>query len=142
MIIKLNKKISEQNKLKRDYGALIVREALGEPAVVKGSSADRAGLKEFDIMLECQGEKITIENPKGKFAYLCGLLEQDLKNIKFENITGSSKQGIYGQNIEGIDLVNVRLKVQKGKVFNWTNVKNITQSLDQSSQINSVLFKN
>jgi len=81
-------------------------------------------------------KNITIENPKGKFAYLCGLLEQKLKNIKFENITGSSKQGIYGRNIERIDLVNVRLKVQEGKVFNWTNVKNITQSLDQSSQIN------
>jgi S1-C subfamily serine protease len=69
--ILLNRKIAEQNKLKRDYGALIVREALGEPAVVKGSSAEKAGLKEFDIILECQKEKITIENPLSAILRKC-----------------------------------------------------------------------
>jgi len=59
----LNKQIAEKNKLPVDYGALIVRETLGESAVVKGSAADKAGLKEFDIILECNGEKITDKNP-------------------------------------------------------------------------------
>jgi len=59
----LNKEISKKNKLPIDYGALIVRQALGESAVVEGSSAEKSGLKEFDIILKCQKEKITTENP-------------------------------------------------------------------------------
>ncbi len=59
----LTKEISEKNKLPVDYGALIVRETLGESAVVKGSAAEKSGLKEFDIILEAAGKKITNENP-------------------------------------------------------------------------------
>ena len=59
----LNKEIAEQNKLSVDYGALIIRERLGETAVVKNSTADKAGIKEFDIILEIGGEKITEKNP-------------------------------------------------------------------------------
>jgi len=59
----LTKEISVKNKLSVDHGALIVRETLGESAVVKGSTAERAGLKEFDIILQARGEKITIKNP-------------------------------------------------------------------------------
>ena len=78
--ILLDKKVAEQNKLTRDYGALIVREALGEPAVVQGSSAHKAGLKEFDIILECQGEKITIENPLSAILRKCEI--DDLIELK------------------------------------------------------------
>jgi S1-C subfamily serine protease len=53
----------KKNKLPVNYGALVVRETLGEPPVVKGSAADKAGIKEFDIILKCQGEKITLKNP-------------------------------------------------------------------------------
>ena len=59
----LNKEISQANKLPVDYGALIVRENLGEKAIVKNSAADQAGLKEYDIILELNGEKINEENP-------------------------------------------------------------------------------
>ncbi len=59
----LNKEIADKNKIHTDYGALIVRESLGETAVVKNSSADKAGLKEYDLILECQGEKIIEKNP-------------------------------------------------------------------------------
>lgn len=58
----LNKEISRIQKLPVDYGALILRESLGEPAVIKGSAAEEAGLKEYDIILEIDGEKITEEN--------------------------------------------------------------------------------
>lgn len=61
--ILLSKAISEKNKLPVDYGAFIVRENLGESAIIPNSAAEKAGLKEFDIILECQGEKITTENP-------------------------------------------------------------------------------
>lgn len=60
--ILLNKEIAEKNKLPIDYGALIVRQALGESAIVKGSAAERAGLQEYDIILECNSEKITEKN--------------------------------------------------------------------------------
>jgi len=58
----LNPEIAQANKLPVDYGALIVRETFGEPAVVKGSAADKAGLKEYDIILEFGGQKITPDN--------------------------------------------------------------------------------
>jgi len=60
--ILLNKKIAEKNKLPVENGALIIRETLGESAIIKGSAAETAGLKEFDIILECQKEKITEKN--------------------------------------------------------------------------------
>ena len=59
----LTKQMAEKNKLPVNYGALIIRENLGEPAVIKRSSADKAGLREFDIVLRARGEKITVENP-------------------------------------------------------------------------------
>jgi len=60
--ILLNKMVAEKNKLPVDYGALIVRETFGESAIVKGSAAQKAKLKEYDIVLECNGEKITEKN--------------------------------------------------------------------------------
>lgn len=72
----LNKEISEKNKLPVDYGALIVREALGESAVISGSGAEKAGLKEFDIILECQGEKITEENSLSHILQKCKVNEE------------------------------------------------------------------
>jgi serine protease Do len=58
----LNKEIAKIQKIPVDYGALIVRESFGEPAVVKDSAAEKAGLKEYDIILEIDNEKITEEN--------------------------------------------------------------------------------
>lgn len=59
----LNQQISQKDKLPVDYGALIVRETLGESAIIPGGAAEKAGLKEFDTILECNQEKITEENP-------------------------------------------------------------------------------
>ncbi len=58
----LSKEMAKANKLPVSDGALVVREALGEHPVIKGSAADLAGMKEFDIILECNAEKITKEN--------------------------------------------------------------------------------
>ncbi len=52
----------KQHKLPVDHGALIMRETFGESAVAPGSAAEEAGLKEFDIILECDGVKITTDN--------------------------------------------------------------------------------
>ena len=87
----LSKEISEKNKLPVDYGALVVRETLGEGPVVKNSAAEKAGLKEFDIILEAKGEKITIENPLSDIMQKCKIEEEvelkvlrDKKEIKIK----------------------------------------------------------
>ncbi len=55
----VNETIKEQNKLNVDYGALIIGGGkISEPAVVVGSAADKAGLKESDIILEINGQRI------------------------------------------------------------------------------------
>jgi len=61
--IVLNKEFSKQNKLPVAHGALIIRERLGEEPVAKDSAAEKAGLKEYDIILEINNEKITEKNP-------------------------------------------------------------------------------
>lgn len=67
----LSKEMSEANKLPVENGALVVREILGEPPVIKGTPAEKAGIKEFDIILECNNEKITEKNPLGHILQKC-----------------------------------------------------------------------
>lgn len=59
----LSKEMAQANKLPVTDGALVVREMLGESPVVHGSSADRAGIEEFDIIVEVAGQKVTTKNP-------------------------------------------------------------------------------
>ena len=63
--------MAEANKLPAEDGALVVREQLGESPVIKGSAADKAGVKEWDIILECNGEKITAENQLANILQKC-----------------------------------------------------------------------
>ena len=72
----LSKEMAKANKLPVEDGALVVREALGEPPVIKGSAADKAGLKEFDIILECNGQKITLKNPLANIMQKCKIGEE------------------------------------------------------------------
>ena len=74
--ILITKELAEKNKLPVDYGALIVRETLGESPVVKGSAAEKAGLREFDIILEARGEKITPENSLSHILQKCKIGEE------------------------------------------------------------------
>ena len=54
----------EKLKLPVEYGALITSEG---HAIIPKSPADLAGIKEKDILLEFNGEKITIEKPMQDF---------------------------------------------------------------------------
>lgn len=60
--VQINEAFKEANNLKVDYGIIVLRGVKPEElAVVPGSPADKAGLKENDIILEVDGEKITEE---------------------------------------------------------------------------------
>jgi serine protease Do len=77
----ISKEMAEANKLPVNDGALVVREQLGEPPVIKGSGADRAGVKEWDIILECNNEKITAKNSLANILQKCKIGEDTTLNI-------------------------------------------------------------
>lgn len=58
--------IQQENNLAVNYGAWVVKGDQGEVAVTPGSAAEKAGIKENDIILEFNGEKITFENSLAK----------------------------------------------------------------------------
>ncbi|MBU2025680.1 trypsin-like peptidase domain-containing protein [Patescibacteria group bacterium] len=87
-----NKNIAQQNNLPYDYGALILRgETINDLAVVPGSPADKAGLRENDLILELDGQKITDQNTPSEVIYVKKPGEQmkvkvwsqgEIKNLK------------------------------------------------------------
>lgn len=62
----VNEAIKEKNNLLVDYGALVMKGDQGEVAVTSGSAAEKAGLKEGDIILYFNDEKITTDNSLAK----------------------------------------------------------------------------
>lgn len=56
----VNEEIQKKFNLPVNYGAFVYRE--GKSAVIPGSPAERAGIKDGDIILEMDNEKITLQN--------------------------------------------------------------------------------
>ncbi|MGD0977313.1 MAG: trypsin-like peptidase domain-containing protein [Minisyncoccia bacterium] len=58
--VMLNKELQTKYTLPVDYGALVIRDHIpGTQAVIVGSPAHKAGIKENDIVLEINGNKLT-----------------------------------------------------------------------------------
>lgn len=62
----VDEKVKEKYGLRVDYGAIILKGQKGEAAITPGSGAEKAGLKEKDLILEFNEEKITAENSLAK----------------------------------------------------------------------------
>jgi serine protease Do len=58
----LSADLQKENNLSVDYGAWVQKGSNGESAVTPGSAAEKAGVKEGDIILEFNGEKIKTDN--------------------------------------------------------------------------------
>ncbi len=62
----INEEVKKEKNLPVDYGALVAKGSNGEGAIWSDSAAEKAGLKEGDIVLEFNNEKITTENTLAK----------------------------------------------------------------------------
>ncbi len=62
----VNDEVKEKYDLSVDYGALVLKGDNGEAAVTAGSAATKAGIKEKDVILELNKEKITTDNSLAK----------------------------------------------------------------------------
>ncbi|OGZ57137.1 MAG: hypothetical protein A3F94_00855 [Candidatus Spechtbacteria bacterium RIFCSPLOWO2_12_FULL_38_22] len=94
----LDEQTKQENNLPVDYGALVMRETLGDMAIIPGSSAHKAGIKEFDIILEADGKKITPE-------------------LTLQDIIGNKEIGddVMLKLLRGKHDKNVRLKLEEKK---------------------------
>jgi len=60
--ILLNEELKNENNLSVDYGVWVQKGANGEVAITPDSAADKSGIKEGDIILEFNAEKIITGN--------------------------------------------------------------------------------
>lgn len=71
--IQVTKALQRQNNLPVDYGVVVMAGESGNPGVIPGSPADRAGLQENDIILSIDGANITAER-----SFLSIIREKDI----------------------------------------------------------------
>lgn len=70
--VMLNKVLKDKYTLPVDYGALVIRDHVpGSEAVVANSPAGKAGIKENDIVLEINGDKLTEKKELADVIQVC-----------------------------------------------------------------------
>lgn len=89
----VNETIKQENNLPVDYGALVIGSGTGrtaQPAVVANSAAAKAGIKENDVILEINGQRVTQDHS------LAGMLKNydpgDI--VKMKILTGGQEKDI------------------------------------------------
>lgn len=55
----INDQLKNKFNLPVDYGAFVINKGSGRPAIIPKSPAEKSGLKEKDIILECNNEKVS-----------------------------------------------------------------------------------
>ncbi len=65
--IMIDDNLKEKMNLSVNFGALVIRETPHDPGVTPESPADKAGLKEKDIILEFNGKKLDCDHPVADF---------------------------------------------------------------------------
>lgn len=93
--VTINPEIKKSKGLTVDYGVWITKGSKGEPAIVPNSPAEKAGIKEGDVILEIDGQKIDEE---GDFTFL----------IRDKNVGDYVELKVLSGNI--IRLINIRLE--------------------------------
>lgn len=78
--VNLDQNWKEKLGLAVNYGALVTSHGPHQPGVISGTPAQKAGLKEKDILLECNGEKLTPEKTVQDFLEKMGV--GDAMNLK------------------------------------------------------------
>lgn len=61
--VMIDNDLKSKMKLPVNYGALVMRESEHDAATVPGSPAEKAGIKEMDIILELNGVKLDCDHP-------------------------------------------------------------------------------
>ena len=75
--VMLNQEMKDQYTLPVNYGALVLKDHIpGSQAVIKGSPADKAGIKENDIILEINGVKLTEKQELADVVEQCNVGDQ------------------------------------------------------------------
>jgi serine protease Do len=60
--LSIDDQVKDQYNLSVNYGDLVMKGTDGSPAVTSGSAAEKAGIKEKDVILEFNNQKITKDN--------------------------------------------------------------------------------
>jgi len=81
--VTIDKNLKDRMGLSVEYGALVTKETHIDESIVKNSPADKAGIKDGDIILECNGEKISPEKTIQDFLENCNVGDTlDLKVLR------------------------------------------------------------
>src|SRR3989338_8535855 len=84
----LNKNLQKKFRLPIDHGALIMNESMpGDVAIIPGSAAEKAGLREYDFILAFNNKQITEEETLEDIISTCQIGDK----IDMEIIRGGKK---------------------------------------------------